>query len=111
MYKWKIWYADGLIIEGNTQEDWENCPHEGVLSIVEYFGRDPYNAFLGRVTAGHDWYWLYEGEIHGNGDSLDTPGTWLPNPAPTGTVSKSGLYVSDELMETVNQLVMQEIKR
>jgi len=36
MNKWRIYYADGSIVEGTTEEEWVAAPDEGVQAIVSF---------------------------------------------------------------------------
>lgn len=110
MYHWKIWYADGSIIEGSTEQDWAACSHENVIVVLECFGRDENNLFLGRINSGCDWYWMENGEVRQSNDSAVTPGEWTPNFAPQGAIVKSGIYVADDVFDAIHAQVIREIE-
>lgn len=103
MINWRIWYVNDLIIDGATAEDWVSAPDEGVLAIAVHYGNDVYGRKLGEYLSGSDWYWMFENKIYHNCDSTWERDSWLPNPAPVGSVSKKGKWTDDVILDRVLQ--------
>lgn len=105
MRRFKIWY-DTFEVEGDTIEDWQNAPAEGVVAIYEFFGFQ--NGFTtGRINSGSDWYWMDEnGTIDHCLSTEDQPGVWVDFTIPPNCIAKKGLWVSDERMSQVDQEIL-----
>lgn len=97
---WKLWLTD-RVIEGNSLADWEAVPSNNFIASLEYFGENSVGNRLYRISMGSDWYWMLNDEIFQTGESHDIPGQFIPNPAPEGSSVKSGIWVSQEVMDNV----------
>jgi hypothetical protein len=97
---WKLWLTDRTV-EGKTLADWENVPSNNFIAAIEYFGKNEFENKLYRINMGCDWYWMINDEIHSSGSSHDVPGEFFENPAPEGSSVKSGIWVSNEMMNEI----------
>lgn len=50
---WRIYYADGAVVDGAATDEWRAAPAAGVLAVTAYHGEGYSTAFH-----GHDRYWL-----------------------------------------------------
>ena len=57
-FSFVIWYDDGAVRKGSTEEDWESFPKHGVL-----FVKEPNRKPNSLVHMGMDYYWLEGGQV------------------------------------------------
>src|SRR5262245_38973532 len=71
----KIYYADGTVLQGETWEDWRQMPSEKVLVVTEIYaatyGHPKKHA--GKRTAYVDYYWMTPDEKISGGDAGNIP--------------------------------------
>lgn len=104
---WKIWYLGLETIEGETPEQWEQAPNDGVLCIGIRFGLNDDGIPLGEVMSGSDWYWMYNQKLYQSGTSSDIPNEWEPSGAPDGAVLKMGRWTSEEELAQADSEMME----
>lgn len=86
--RFRAWYADGSIYDGESAEDWKALPAEGVVYVVELraTGRGMFN--------GGDWYYIDNGAL-----AYVSSVEWgVDQPKPEGCADcvKRGVGVTDE---------------
>jgi|APGre2960657404_1045060.scaffolds.fasta_scaffold06504_4 hypothetical protein len=109
-YKWKIWYEIGTLT-GNTREEWESAPYNGVLAVFEILGRKPNGLLLGKINSGVDWYWMngIDDHIDNCGSCHEEENQWVELNAPYGASIKRGKLASNERMLEVETEIQEEI--
>ena len=58
MSHWRLWYDDGSVHEGASDDAWQALPRHGVV-IVRELGRGGPDL----VHMGLDYYWLEDGQV------------------------------------------------
>lgn len=102
--KFKIWYTGSVVFEGNSVEDWKNCPSEAVLWIAEL---QPDNYSVRYLNAG-DWYYLDEDNKiqYVSSTSWDS---WEPQPSSCESCIKQGIAITSEEWNDFEIIVRQEM--
>jgi hypothetical protein len=103
---WRIWYADGSVVDGSTLTEWSDYPSLGVVAVYQFF--DVKNGIVfGNSFSGCDWYWMTSDElIDSNRESLDGPNEWADFTAPEGAVIKKAAWTTDDYMNKVNSEIL-----
>ena len=100
----QIYYADGSVFNGATQNDWIAAPDTGVLVVVEVhdaiYKSGPRQRHACRRWAGLDYYWWTPGNAEISGGNAGQ----IPNPA----LSKAGQLVDDETWCRVYNIAHQD---
>jgi len=107
---WKIWYINNLTVEGYTSAEWADAPEDGVIGIAVRYGVDIYGRTLAATYHSGDWYWMFENNIHQNTESTWIQNYWVPNPAPEGSISKRGIWTTDDDMLRVERELVEWVK-
>lgn len=97
--RWKIWYAESHTEEGETAEQWDAAPNEGVVCVAVRHGLDESGLMIGDIYCGSDWYWMANGAIEQSNSSSKNKDEWVEHNAPSEALLKKGKWVSDEEMQ------------
>jgi hypothetical protein len=94
MTHWRVWYDDGSMHEGASDDAWQTLPRHGV-QIVRELGR----AGNDLVHMGLDYYWLEDGAVRScSRADLDR---YLERPRGLAQV-KFGRWASDHIWQQVH---------
>jgi len=96
--RWRIWYGDGTILDGDGLDDWRNAAATNVQFVTQYEDRT-YNIWTDdhwepehycQQYHGQDYYWMDADGVIGAANAPE-----VPDDLPDGVI-KYGQYLSDE---------------
>lgn len=94
----RIWYADGSVVVGETLADWNLAPTEGAVQVFKY-GESDAGPF--KVRYKGDWIWWQDDDLHRVPIS-DWGAGWAPRPdVPCENCVKKGGVVSDQRYDEI----------
>lgn len=90
--RFRAWYTEGRVFDGDGFEDWRALPADGVLSVMLWFGDG-----TRRVEQGNDSYFATPEGIYGHSDD---PAGEIERRYPGASV-KRGKWTTDAEMHRV----------
>lgn len=98
MIGWKAWFTEGRTFT-SKDSNWEDLPNDGVLAVLVFEG-----GIYTRYADGQDYYFMHEGTICCNNDTLETNKKRYPDVKNF----KRGKWTSDENMKRIQQEARQQ---
>lgn len=90
--RWRAWYTENRVFDGQGFADWAELPDDGVLSVMLWFADG-----TRRVEQGNDHYWATPEGIYAHSDDpLDEIERRYP-----GASVKRGKWTTDAQMQRV----------
>lgn len=88
--RFRAWYTEGRIFDGESFEDWQALPEDGVLTVMLWHPDG-----TRRVEQGNDFYFATPDGVYGHNDQPDNEDRY------PGASVKRGKWTTDAEMERV----------
>jgi hypothetical protein len=90
--RWRAWYTEGRIFDGEGFEDWQALPDDGVLTVMLWFANG-----TRRIEQGNDSYFATPEGIYGHSNETVAE----IEPRYPGASVKRGKWTTDAEMDRV----------